>query len=293
MATTDITTDSTVYPSENQIETTEYEGSRGQESNHSEYADGWIADVVKSGLNIASPTHGDLDVPVNSGVCYIAGHRIKVDGANDITLAPSTTNYVYIQITLDGNDNVDVVQLVSNTTGTPPSNSIELARCVTDGSGMTARATTKNTDPYKEDRITGRSLDLYRGRDTDAAEDIGTSDTDLVSITIAKGDLKGRDPDILCMFSCYVEREPGDTVTRSITFKLKLNGADQYTTIERKTFDASGDDDTVTVSFQEVLEGIDQTIANTIKVTAVKSSGVDFDAEAFNSRLILLEIGGS
>ena len=165
MATTDITSGSTVYPSENQIETTQYEGSRAQEVNHTNYFKRVCGSHITSGFT-SGFTHGDLDYPMAAGVAYISGHRIEYDGGDDITLAPSTTNYIYIQATFDGSGNIDVVQIVANTTGSVPSNAEAILQLVTGASSVTSGADIRNSDPYKPDSITGISLGIDHGNDS-------------------------------------------------------------------------------------------------------------------------------
>ena len=202
-----VTTDSTVYPSENQIETTQFEGSRGQEKTHGVYVnEGWSGNHVDSGFTLPA-TDPDLDIPVAAGIAFINGRRVETDSSNDLTMAPSTTNHIFLQLLFDGSSNTLTVQLVANTTGTPPANSVKIGRAVTDATTVTSTIDERLPDPYKADRITGKSLDIVRHTSTPAdPASFTTTFTTVATFAIPAETMRGRSASLLVLWVGVLSR---------------------------------------------------------------------------------------
>lgn len=110
-------------------------------------------DFVVSGLACSYST---LNVTVATGEAVIGGRRCVRSGASfsSVALSASSTNYVWLQATLDGNNQATGLSVIKTTTSTPPSGgpSLLLATATTDGSGVTA-STDERTyarDPWLE-----------------------------------------------------------------------------------------------------------------------------------------------
>jgi len=223
MATTDVTSDSTVYPSENEVETAEFAGSRGQEFYHAAYFEAVSDGFVSSGWTVPA-THGDLGIPVAAGSGIIKGRRIVTDSSNDVTLTDNATNHVFMQIVLDGSNNVTTVQLVSNTSGTPPSNSIYLARAVTSGGTVTAGVNNGAPGHIYDTSVTGANLRLYQGTDYQTGIlGIGGAETTLATVVIAAATLKNgtvTQPYVHCDGDFYMNTGAAGTVT----VRIRSNG---------------------------------------------------------------------
>jgi len=82
-------------------------------------------------------TGGTLTKTINGGVAVIDGYLVKGTGGNNITFDASTTNHLYLQLVVVAGV-VTAVQLVTNTTGVKPANSVKLMKVVTSGSAPTA-----------------------------------------------------------------------------------------------------------------------------------------------------------
>lgn len=95
-------------------------------------SDAWN-NVVANGLIVTAGT--GLQVLVSSGTCYIAGARTVLLAQASATVAASNTNYIYIDTDAD---------IIVNTTGVKPNNSMLLATCVTDSSSVTSVNTFPN-----------------------------------------------------------------------------------------------------------------------------------------------------
>lgn len=96
---------------------------------------------IISGLALSAGT--GLNVAISAGVSWIAGYYLDWDASSEIALSAASTNYVYLTIQRDVNDNVTGVSFVVNTTGTPPTDDhAVLGTATTDGSAVTGTATT-------------------------------------------------------------------------------------------------------------------------------------------------------
>jgi hypothetical protein len=95
-------------------------------------------DYVVSGF---ACTYSTLNVTVATGEAVIGGRRCVRSGASfsSVALSASSTNYVWLQATLDGNDQATALSVIKTTSSTPPSGgpSLLLATATTDGSGVT------------------------------------------------------------------------------------------------------------------------------------------------------------
>lgn len=297
MATTDVTSDATVYPSENQIETVQYAGSRGQESTHTDYFEAVTGDHIESGFTIPA-THGDLDIPVAAGVAYILGHRIETDSSNDLSLSPSNTNYLYLQILLTS-DKVVTVNLVSNVTGTAPSNSVLLASAVTGAASVTSSIDRRNADPYRLNSVTGLSLNLLgaKSKPGGVALNSGAGFSTLVANNFAVPYFRGREADMFLLYTAevvYVTSAPGSQGAMNLRFR---NGTTVVSSIiEHIDFGVTG----VTSPSNRIIttgwlfEALDPGLAHNLNLQgSYLATGVGGSATLQNQVALWLEVGAA
>jgi hypothetical protein len=121
-----------VFPSHNDIAPTEHLGDRGTEPSLSAWSDILTLDnFVLSGYVLTNG--GGLTLQVASGEAWIDGRRCSSPITTNHALTASVTNYVYLQIVLDVNGYTTELRINSNSTGTPPANSVFLGTVLTDG----------------------------------------------------------------------------------------------------------------------------------------------------------------
>ena len=127
---------------------------------------------VVEGLEVTAGT--GLDVNIAIGECNIDGRRIVINTARTHTLADNTTNYVYLQLSFDALNNVNGVNVVSNTTGTAPNSSVYLSN-VTTSTGAIDTIVDTREEHYVLNAVNADSLVS------------GISDIDILTGTIAHG----------------------------------------------------------------------------------------------------------
>lgn len=198
----DITADSTVYPSANDIAETEKEGRYATEQSHTELLQLWVENHVVSGFTVPS-SDPDLTLQVGAGECVIDGRRVVVSAATDMTLTDAATNHIWVQLSFDGDGNVDGVDMVFNTTGTPVANAVKIAEAVAAAGAITGTKDFRRlAKPIVDEGVWGPSAALHLGDDDTASQaGIGASWTDIAEITLTSEDLKGVDHRILAMAS--------------------------------------------------------------------------------------------
>lgn len=130
-----------VYPSQDNIST--YLGSNADWAEEKQIAS-WLSirgsscaeQFVYSGLDLSIGT--GLSVDVAAGVAVVDGRILKTTGTESIgSLTDSTTNYIFLQATITS-DLIASFALVSNTTGTRPSNGVLLGTAVAAGGVITS-----------------------------------------------------------------------------------------------------------------------------------------------------------
>ena len=222
----DVTSGSTVYPSENGIETTLYAGSRGQEATHSVYAKNWVGNFVDSGLTFVSSS--GLDITYAAGSLILCGRRVGIDSSSTVTLADDDTNHIFVQL-LFVSSKTTVVRLIANTTGTPPANSVKIGAAVTAAGVVTSDFDNRNPDPYRPASITGLSLNTFLGFEKPANRTAGTT---VASIVIAAETMRGRSSDLKFDVMATLFNTTGTT---SQTFSIRRNGAVEKTYVRNMT----------------------------------------------------------
>lgn len=96
---------------------------------------------IVSGLTLANGT--GLNASIVAGLAWINGYVVELDAAEPAACAASQTNHIWLELAIDGNDLVTGLNVVVNTTGTPPSGpNVKLGTATTDGSAVTGTATT-------------------------------------------------------------------------------------------------------------------------------------------------------
>lgn len=166
-------TNERVFPSVNDVAESGGSTKKGTEQNWSELS-GTVHDAsyVQSGLDFTD--NANLIPTIGTGVAFFEGYRVELTDTVDITLTGSSTNYVFLKLNRDGNDNVTDAEIEVNITGTPPADSIKLHEFTTNVSTITS-----DTD-YRD--LSSHSIEqLERGEDSD--EDTSTSTTHTVDLT--------------------------------------------------------------------------------------------------------------
>lgn len=119
---------------------------------------------IVSGLALGNGT--GLNAEIGAGLAWIAGYVVELDAAVAATCAASDTNHIFLELAIDGNDLVTGLNVVVNTTDTPPIGpSVKLGTATTNGSAVTGTATT------------GRSPEVQVEPIPQAAEDISYDNT--------------------------------------------------------------------------------------------------------------------
>lgn len=93
-------------------------------------------DFVPDGLTVPASSV-DLNLEVAAGRGHVSGYRVTVDAAVTLALTDSATNHIYLALTRDGLGNVSGAELVANTTGVAPADSLKLAEAVCAGGAVT------------------------------------------------------------------------------------------------------------------------------------------------------------
>lgn len=201
----DITANSTVYPSANDIAETEKEGRYATEQSHTELMELWLANHIVSGFLLPA-SDPDLTITIPAGTCVIDGRRVVVSSTTDITLTDAATNHIWVQLSFDGDGNVDGVDIVANTSGTPPANSIKIGEAVAAGAAITGTTDLRNVGAAIADgAVWGTALQVLldsAGPITDTVADT-TNWEELpgLSAVITRADLGGRDTKVLSLIN--------------------------------------------------------------------------------------------
>lgn len=103
---------------------------------------------VKSGVVLTNG--GGLNLNVATGVYVINGYVVTKDATESVLLAASATNHVFLQLTVDGSNNVNGTTWVTNTTGAAPAGqpAVKVGKAVTDATTITTiTATPRGINP--------------------------------------------------------------------------------------------------------------------------------------------------
>lgn len=133
----DVTSNATVYPSTNDIAVTEKKGRYLTEQSHKDYVEQWMGNHIVSGFLLPA-TDPDLTITVPLGVGVINGRRVDINATTDVLLTASSTNHIWLQLSFDGNGDVDGVDMVFNTTGAVVANAVKIGEAVTDATTVTS-----------------------------------------------------------------------------------------------------------------------------------------------------------
>lgn len=272
----------TVYPSQNDIAVVTDEGRVGQEITHKEYAETWVGNHILSGFTLPATTSGTLAIDVATGEAVIDGRRVQMGSIESPVMAASQTNHIFLQLTFDGNSLVDGVQIVSNTTGVPPSNSVKIGEAVTDATEVTSTTDTRPLGPYKDSKVFGPALSIDLGGDTGGAVALvgGGGDTTLagLSVSITRENLQGIDTKV---FFIAIVSHDGQTSGSTYTYRIKDGATVLATTVVAITTD----DMHVTIMGVATLLG---SADHTITVTGAIGAG---NANAADGQLQCLAVG--
>lgn len=92
---------------------------------------------VYSGM-VVPGSSGSLVLAIPSGVAVISGRIVTVPGSTNLTMNPSTTNYIFLKLQRDADSYVVSAAYEVNTTGTAPADSVPIASAVADTSTVTS-----------------------------------------------------------------------------------------------------------------------------------------------------------
>ena len=97
------------------------------------YFDDVVNDYIISGFTVTATTGTNRSVDVSTGTGRVKGYFINNDALETtaFTFGTDNTHYLYIQLTRDGNNEPESWSYTSNTTGTPPTDSIVIAKVIT------------------------------------------------------------------------------------------------------------------------------------------------------------------
>ncbi len=150
----DHTASTTVYPSGNDLFKSggaSGDGKGLREERAAELLRALSNNHVLSGLLVPGSS-GNLNIVIPLGKALVYGHWLDIE-ATTVTAAASSTNHVFLKVTLDGNDRISLVEYEVNTSGTPPANSTKIATLITDADNITSTTDERLLDYITEDML--------------------------------------------------------------------------------------------------------------------------------------------
>lgn len=213
----------TVYPSENDVAVVADDGRVGQEITHKEYAQTWVADYFVSGFTLPASTSGTLNIDVATGEAVLGGQRIQMGSIETILLVANNTNHIFLQLTFDGNSKVDGVQIVSNTTGAVPSDSVKIGEAVTDATEVTSTTDLRPLGHNKDALTFGRALNIHLGTGVQSATKVlsaGSADITGATITVTREQMQGADTKVLIIATGDVDAKASGPTGAFIEIKI-------------------------------------------------------------------------
>ena len=270
---TDVTANATVYPSANDLSEVEDEGLFATEQRHTSYIENLMQNHVVSGF-VLPASDPDLTITIPAGTAVIDGRRVIISTTTDLLLTDAATNHIFMQLSFDGDGDVDGVDIVANTSGTPPASSVKIGEAVAAAGAITGTTDTRPLGPYRESKVFGPALAIDLGGDTGGAVALvgGGGDTTLagLSISISREDLQGIDTRVLFIGTVGLE---GLTVGGAVTFRIK-DGATVLATASHASLQTG--DMRFTVMGAATLSGdSDHTITMTGAIGAGNASAQD------------------
>lgn len=282
----DVTANATVYPSANDVAEIAKQGRFGTEQKHTDLIRKYVENHVVSGFALPA-SDPDLTITVPSGEAVIDGRLVTISATTDVLLTASSTNHIFLQLSFDGNGDVDGVDMIFNITGATAPNAVKIGRAITSGTAVTSTVDERNFNPYKEDSIHGHSLDIIRASLSAGATAIAVgSPTIVISKVFSPGDFAGRkDPVKLLVFgNGFTEQVTGGPGVRTFTARLRLNttglAAQQGTTESGVTKFPYG---------MAIIMSLDPFVTNTIELTGEISGGT---SSFQDNKLTILEVAG-
>lgn len=104
-------------------------------------------------------SNGTLTLATSTGIALIDGRFIEVNTPNSITVAASSTLYLFLEITVDGLNNATAYQYITSPLITPPNaRSVLLAKLITGISSI--------TNIYDQRKIGNMSMESYTPQPT-------------------------------------------------------------------------------------------------------------------------------
>lgn len=207
-----------VFPTENDVNG----GTTGAGRVGSEYRRATLQDALGMQVNrvysgFTLPSSGALASSVAAGEAIIDGYLIKGSASISVTFTASVTNYTFIQLVYSGGI-VTTAQLVTQTSITPPANSVFLGAVVTGGSTISSASDYRPQGLSMYGRCngggSGNTISDYGSTGWTLAHASGGGTTTL-TFTLPSGFF--RKPNVI--FTC-------DDMTKSM--KLAINSATEF-----------------------------------------------------------------
>ena len=132
-----------IFPSANDINGgVSGDGKTLKEINFSALFRALVGDISHIISGFVVPSSGSLSAyTIPAGEAIVVGRYVQKTTNEDVVLTDNATNYIYLQLTLDGSSNATAANFVVNTSGAQPSNSMSIAKVVTAG-GVVSSAIT-------------------------------------------------------------------------------------------------------------------------------------------------------
>ena len=122
-----------------------------------------IIDFVSTGFTVTAGA--GLDVIVGTGRIRLKGLVIEnTSNANVGGLTDNTTNYLYVQLSRDGNSEAEAWDFTKNTTGTIPTDAVKVAKITTSSGVVTAISQVNQTDLFKYALLPTGTIHMYAGQ---------------------------------------------------------------------------------------------------------------------------------
>jgi microcystin-dependent protein len=124
---------------------------------------GFIDDYIHSGYVVTAGS--GLAVSVSSGIVRLKGLVCDNDSSATVSsLSASSTVYLYVLLSRDGNSEAESWNFTTNTTGTTPTDALKIAKITTSGSAVTAVSQQNQTDTIQYALLPTGTIQMYGGQ---------------------------------------------------------------------------------------------------------------------------------
>lgn len=124
---------------------------------------GFIGDYIVNGFTVTAGS--GLAVNVASGKIRLKGLVCDNTATESVgSLTDTTTNYIYVQLTRDGNSEAESWNFTTNTTGTTPTDALKIASVVTSGGSVSSVSQVNLTDTLKYAILPTGTIQMFAGQ---------------------------------------------------------------------------------------------------------------------------------